>query len=544
MATAPKPTAPARVYDVIVVGSGGAGLVAACAAADRGASVAVLERAPLIGGTTAISGGHLWIPCHPHLGALGLTDTREDALHYLDRITLGSTAGPVIEAFVDNGPRLVTYLERDLGIPLFAVRRPDYHPDFPGAAEARTLEPLPLDASALGPGLPGVRTSPTRPPLTSAEGRTGVPAGLAEERRAKGILTQGAALVAGLVLAAARRGVDLCTGQRMGELIEEDGAVRGVVVHTAEGERVALRSRRAVVLASGGFEWNPALRSDFLPRVPALPVSPPGNEGDGLRLAMRAGARIAGMSEAWWTAAIAVPGQTYDDRPMTRNAVRELAFPGSILVNAAGHRFADEASSYNDLGKAFLAFDQQRHTFPNARAWLITDSAFRRQYPIAGLAPGTPTPSWIPTHSDLGGLAALAGIDPLNLTATVSTFNTHARNGVDPQFERGHNPHDRYNGDGGHQPNPCLGPITTPPFHAVPVTLGINGTKGGVVTDHLGRVLGSSGNPLPGLLACGNVAQSLMGPGYAGSGASLGPALTAAMTVGGEAARQLPAPRT
>ncbi len=534
MAALTPPANPPHTYDVVVVGSGGAGLLAACAAADTGARVAVVERTELLGGTTAISGGQLWIPNHPHLASLGIKDTREEALCYLRRISLGSTGPAVLESFVDNGPRLVSYLERDLGIPLFAVERPDYHPDFPGAKDGRSLEPLPLNAAALGDVLTSVRTS-LRPPTTSAEGRVGLPAEVIDQRRRDHVLTQGTALVAGLVLAGRRRGVDFFTSCRMQELITTDGRVSGVMVSAADGTTV-FHAHRAVILASGGFEWNAQMRADFLPAVPAAPVSPPGNEGDGLRLALELGARHRGMAEAWWTAAARVPGEERDGRPLTRNLVRELACPGSILVNAAGERFVDEASSYNDLGKAFFRFDQQSHTFPNAKAWLVVDAEFRQTYSIAGRDPDADAPEWFLSETEIGALGTLAGISPKTLTETVSEFNTYARHGEDPHFERGDNRHDQYNGDRGHKPNPCLRPLSTPPYYAVPIILGINGTKGGVVTDESGRPLRPDGTPIPGLFACGNVAASLMGPGYAGSGASLGPALTAAMVAGQQAA--------
>jgi hypothetical protein len=200
------------------------------------------------------------------------------------------------------------------------------------------------------------------------------------------------------------------------------------------------------------------------------------------------------------------------------------------LVNASGKRFADEASSYNDLGKAFLDFDPATHRFPNEKAWLIFDRSFKSTRLIAGLAPHQ-QPDWVLHATDLDSLAHKAGIDPIGLSETVAAFNRAAAKGADPDFGRGGNPHDRYNGDPSHMPNPCLAPITEEPFFAVQVRLGANGTKGGLAVDSRSRVLGMDGEPVEGLFAVGEAAAALMGPGYAGSGASLGPALTAAWSL-------------
>ncbi|WP_461163140.1 FAD-dependent oxidoreductase [Arthrobacter sp. R4-81] len=513
-----------RTYDLAVVGSGGAGLVAACAAADRGLSVIVLESTDFLGGTTALSGGQMWIPCSPAMIREGFSDSADAAMAYLQRVTLGVSPAASLRSFLENAPKFVTYLEDELNIPVVNIDRPDYHPDWAGAAMGRTVEPLPVPAQDLGAWKERTRTSPTRRPLTGPETRTGIDNVLVAEREASDVRTQGSGLVAGLVRAALRRGVELRTLARVTSVSRLAG---DFVLGMEEGEIVA----QNVVLASGGFARSADLRKDFLPPVEIVPTAAPGSLGDSLRLGTALGGRLRGMSEAWWTAAASIEGETIDGVSLHRNVVRELAFPGSILVNAAGVRFVNEASSYNDLGKSFYTFDAAGHRFPNQPAWLIFDANFRSTRSIAGIGPSAPAPKEFIEADGLSSLARNCGIDAAALHLTVAENNNSARTGADRRFSRGANAHDRFNGDQAHQPNPCLGPITEPPFFAVPITLGANGTKGGLVTDEFSRVLDHRGEPIRGLFAAGESAAALMGPGYAGSGASLGPALTSAFTL-------------
>ena len=520
-------------YDVAVVGSGGAALVAACAAADRGLSVTVLESTNLLGGTTALSGGQMWIPGSAAMTRAGFKDSADAALQYLRRITLESTPEASLQSFVSNGPRFIDYLENELEMPVVCIDRPDYHPDWPGAASGRSLEPLPVSTEELGLWRERTRTSPTRGPITGPEGRTGVQDSVLRERSAADVRTQGSGLVAGLVKAALRRGVDLQINARVMAITRVS---EQFVLDTAKGQINA----GTVVLAAGGFARNAALRSAFLPPVDIVPTAAPGSLGDGVKLGISLGGSLRSMSEAWWTAAVSIGGESIDTVQLHRNVVRELAFPGSILVNAAGERFVNEASSYNDLGKAFFAFDPASHRFPNQRAWLIFDADFRNTRTVAGVTPTAPLPPEFIQAEDLGSLADRVGIEPTSLIETITKTNQMAATGTDVKFGRGDSLHDRFNGDETHQPNPCLGPISRPPYFAVPVVLGANGTKGGLVTDYVSRVLDHDGVPVEGLFAVGESAAALMGPGYAGSGASLGPALTAAFTL----AEHLGRPRT
>jgi len=514
-------------FDIVVMGSGAAGLTAALFAAELGAKVLVLEKTELVGGTSAISGGQVWIPNNRFL-AHG-DDSRALAMEYLAQVTLGETEPEFLESLVEAAPQMIAQIERLTGLNFAMVDRADYHSEWAGARWGRSLEPLPYDINKLGPAVSLVRRSPHRLPLTSAEIKAGADEALVQERIRTKQVTQGVALICGLVHGCLSKGVTLRPGSRV-EKLERESDGRFAARFSIHGKQEVVRGR-AVILASGGFEWNAELKRAFLCCPDEGAASPPANEGDGLRIGLQAGAALNNMTQAWWSAAFRVPGETYDGQPLVRNIVRELALPGSILVNAQGRRFANEASSYNALGKTFQAFDAQRNTYPNKRAWLVFDEAFKRRYAVASIPPSRTAPDWFAKGSSLSELAARADIDVEELQQTVTRFNAMAATGRDLDFGRGDAKHDQYHGDKT-QPHPNLGSLQQAPFYAIPIFLGNLGTKGGLKTDRHGRVQDMAGESIPGMFACGNVAASWMGPGYPGAGGSLGPIMTAAYLCG------------
>ncbi|WP_197696399.1 FAD-dependent oxidoreductase [Nocardia terpenica] len=524
--------------EVVVVGSGGAGLLAAAVAADAGLSVTVLERTALLGGTTAVSGGMLWVPGNAPMAAAGIEDSPDDALRYLDLVTEGTVPRARLEHYVKAAPEMVQWLLEHTPVRLFPIDRPDYHSEWPGARNVgRCLDNEPFP-TADRPGLLGrIRRGPQFPPLTYHERHLarfdGPDRELLERRRSEGVLTVGAALVAGLVAACDDRGVRFVTEARATALLRADGRVTGV--RTADGREFPAAN---VVLAGGGFEWNAVLRTAFLGDIPVLPASPPGNEGDCLTMALAAGAAVERMSQAWWVPALAGVPERYDGAPLTRHLVGERCLPGSIMVDRHGRRFVNEAVNYHDITRVLFNFDADQHRPDHLPVWLVFDETFRTRYQVGTASPREPAPDWFTSAATPAALAAAIGVDPDELTRTIERFSAHARAGSDPDFHRGETAHDRYYGDPRHGGNPCLGELAAPPFHAVPVVPGALGTKGGPVTGPAGEVLGTDGTAVPGLFACGNVSATVMGPGYPGSGGTLGPALTAAYCLGTALARR------
>jgi 3-oxosteroid 1-dehydrogenase len=490
---------------VAVIGSGAAGLSAALAAARAGAEVTVYERADKLGGTTALSGGVAWLPAHPGLD----DDSPEMALRYMRALAVGDVDDGLVEVFVHEAGSTAARVERDTPLRLRPIPYSDYHAEFDGGRErgGRSLEPAPFDCE---PAIaPLIRDAPNRgAPVTYVElTGAGVDESELERRRERGTMTLGRALVGGLAQACVHAGVGFRTGVRVRERPAAD----------------------AVILASGGFERSEPLVRSFLRGPMMAPTGAPGLEGDGLRIAMAAGAALGTMSEAWWCPAIRIPGEQIDGVPMYRLILAERARPGSLIVDGSGHRFIDEAQNYNDLGRSLQNFDAASFRFQHVPAWLVFDAEYRGRFDLGPLRPSDPDPAWLLRGDSLNELAVAIGAPAEALADTVTRFNEGARDGIDPEFGRGSYAYDRFIGD--------FGPLTRPPYFAVEVVPGCLGTKGGPRTDSHGRVLSmDSGEPLPGLYAVGNAAASPFGLAYPGAGATLGPALVFGFRAGDAAA--------
>ena len=507
------------VAPVVVVGSGAAGLAAALAAAGSGAEVVVLERAPTVGGTTAMSGGVVWMPVHGRRGGPP-HDTVEDVLSYLDALCTGDVDPGLMGAFVSDAHRVADEIEQRSPLEWEVLTQwPDYRGELPGAAAGgRSLWPRPL---RLAPDVEG-RVQPAFDQPS--------PAQAAEVPDNDGVVlrghVRGRALAGGLLVGALDAGVEVRTGARVEQLVLDGGRVVGVV---ADGRLEAGR----VVLASGGFQHDAVLRHTHLTGPPVAPMGPAGCRGDGLRMAVDAGAALANMSEGWWMPAMHAPGELVDGVRHFRPLHGERAQPGGILVDATGARFVDEAQNYGDVGRALRA--RARASASGPVCWLVFDAAYRRRYPVGPLSPGDPDPEWLARAEDVEGLAKELDMAPETLVATVARFNDGARRGTDDDFGRGTRPYDAWIGDR-HAPHPTLAALRDGPYYALEVHLGCMGTKGGPRTDDRGRVQLAAGGAVPGLYAAGNAAASPFGAATAAGGATLGPALVFGYRAGEAAA--------
>ncbi len=523
--------------DFLIVGSGAAGLTAAIVAKDRGLRVTVIEKADRLGGATAVSGGVVWIPNNHHMSAAGIADSKDDARRYIARLADGRSSDELIDVFVERGPEMLRYMEAHTPLRFSAIAGyPDYHPEFPGGRPGgRSLEVDLFDPQLLGPWAKKLRRSAVfgMAIMTVTEAiewrvfsrPAQLPFTTLAKRYKQGLLSSGGALCGGLLQACINRGIEPLVLTAARELVVEEGAVIGLKA-TAPNKELSIRAHKGVLLASGGFEWSPELAARFLSGPLSHPNSPPANEGDGLRMAMAVGADLGNMSEAWWCPSLVIPGEEYDGRQLSRGDFAIRSMPHSIIVNRRGQRFVNEAHNYNDMMKAFFAFDPVAYERTNLPAWLILDQNYRDKYALLTAIPGMPTPDFIPQAETLAELAQKVGIDPQGLAATVERVNGFARAGVDSDFRRGESVYDHFYGDPEHQPNPNLGVLEKPPFFALQVHPGAIGTKGGPRVNRHAQVLRTDGRPITGLYAAGNAMAGITGPGYPGAGSTIAMAMT------------------
>lgn len=523
--------------DVVVLGSGGAAMTAAIAAHDFGASeVVILERSGMVGGTTAMSGGMLWIPNNHHMHEEGIEDSDEEVVTYLDSLAPGALDPETLWSFMQNGPEMLRYLAERTPVRLRAFKDfPDYQPYSPGAKPdgGRSLDNEAFSFERLGKWAGRVNPSkmayPLRGSLMEAISGSLDEATLAE-REAGDYRGLGQALAGALFMAVLDRNIPVEFEKRARKLVKDGDKVIGVIAEDANGKPFSVRARRGVVIATGGFEWNETLVKAFVRGPLTGPVSVPENEGDGLLMAIEAGAQLGNMQNAFWMQSV------LEFKPQHRNAKPnyllgsdERARPGAILVNRAGKRFVNEAANYNALGKSLHAFDAGTHTYANLPYWLIIDQRYKDKYHTFNSPPGGPTPSFMMKADTLEELAEVAGIDPQGLVATVARFNDMVRKGHDDDFNRGDNTYDNFYMWGDTDFDPpyrTLGVIDQGPFYAVKMEAGALGTAGGPRTNADAQVVDWNGNPIPGLYAAGNAMAAVLGEIYGGAGGTLGPGLT------------------
>lgn len=514
-----------RIVDVVVVGTGGAALTAATLAHDGGAEVLIVEKEPMLGGTTAVSGGGVWLPGNHVMAAAGVDDSREEALAYIRRVAGDRVPDPeLLEVYVDTAPEVLRYLEDHTPLSTHIQPLPDYYWPwhFPGTkmTPGRTVE---ADPYPVGEELPewadrivkrgtlmslGAATTlaedlgPQTPELQAELAR----------REAQDIRPKGAALIARLFKGLLERGVETLLEAPARELVTDDvGDVIGLVVHH-DGAPLRIGTRKGVVLACGGFEWNPALVRAHL-GYDVYPLSPGGNTGDGLVMATTAGAQLGNMDSYWGTPVMFDPQITRDGEQVPQFEWGRGA-PASFVVNGKGTRFANEALPYNDFPKAFGEYDTEAVEFPNAGpGWQIFDQSVRDRQRILSMFPGEPDPDWVIKAHTIRELAEKIDVDPDALEATFEAWNTHAADGVDPDFGR----HER-----GLMSPGAVKPLTQPPFYAVAIHPGMLGTNGGPRLDRNGQVLRLGGGVIGGLYAAGNTAANVFGWAYPSGGGTLG----------------------
>lgn len=538
--------------DVVVLGTGAAGLTAALSAADTGATVALLEKSDAVGGTTAISGGTCWVPVHHRSDLADPPDRREDALAYLAALSHGLIRPEIAATFVDEGAPVFAWLESATGLTFSVVDGfPDYHPEHTGGRPTggRSLDPGLFPYPTLGPWADRVVRPAKNPhltldetPLGGSDGR--IPREELEARRRSDVRGCGAALVGGLLGALLARGVEPRLGHRATGLVVDDGRVVGVHVDTSSGP-VTIHADGGVVIATGGFEWNDDLVRAFLRGPMTSPASYPANTGDGLVMVMAVGARLGMMREAWWVPTIEIPGDELFGRPRSQIVLRERTLPRSIIVNRRGVRFTNEAANYNAFGGALHQFEPVAFDYANLPCWLVFDHAHFERYGFAGHW-GERPPAWVERADDLDALGDRLALPPGSLPATVARWNELVAGGRDADHGRGDSAYDGWNGDASRRGTPwaTLGPIDTGPFYAVELHSGCLGTKGGPDTDVHARVVDHDGEPIDGLYAAGNAMACPTGMVYGGAGGTLGPAIVFGRIAGRHAATNAAASRS
>lgn len=529
----------AEQFNFVVVGSGAAGLVAAITASQCGLRPLIIEKADVWGGTTATSGGVLWVPGNPVMAADGDIEDPATVRRYVEGL-LGEEASErnlaKAHAFLETAPAMARMLAGE-GIRWIRSRtHPDYYPHVEGNGIGRTLESAEFDGTALGERFLTMRNAGLDIPALSSDQfgtvalaksrlgpllETALTVGRYKLKRMLGKkpLGNGRALVAALMQIVMARGIELRLGTAMVELVTDHGAVTGLVV-VSGGRRETLPAPAGVVLTAGGFSRNPALRQKLQGREQVWPNAIPEDTGDALAAGLAVGADHERLDDSWWMPSIQI------DDSANALALGLRALPGSIVVNAEGQRYMNEAASYMTTGRVMF-----EHGAATSRHWLLMDGKFLNKYVFAELSQESIRAKMLKMGtlrqaSTIAALARQCGLPPAALEATVTRFNAFAKAGRDEDFARGDTAYDRHWADPAHKPNASLGAIENGPFWATLIRPGDLGTNGGLKTDAHARVLDPSDRPITGLYAAGNSASSPFGRTYPGAGATIAAAAT------------------
>jgi len=544
--------------DVLVIGSGGGGMTAALAADASGLDTLIVEKSPHFGGSTALSGGGIWVPGAPSQRKAGYVPDPDAVFEYLKQITGGMVSDARLRQYVEAAPEMMEFLQ-NLSPWVEFVWKPgyaDYYPELPGGSELGSTINVPaIDLCKLG----DEEQNLLHPLALAPKGIWFAPKDLRlfyqvrQNWRGKAVLVKliwrmfrarvfgdrmaaiGQSLAARLRLALKQQGIPLWLSSPMTELVTDvDGTVTGAVVEQ-EGRQRRIHARRGVILASGGFDHDMSWRRQHLPVLEKdWSFGNPAAMGDGIRAGEKVGGSTDLLDEAWWFPAICWP----DGR--LQFMLNERMMPSQFVVNGDGKRFINEAAPYMDFAHAMI--EGQRSGVEHIPCWLVTDIRSFHRYVVAGhlpipKVPFAPVPTgrkvpkaWLDSGvvkeaNSLEELAAKIEVPAANLRATAERFNALARSGHDDDFNRGDSAYDNYYGDPT-LPNPNLYPLGKPPYYAFQIILGDLGTSGGLRTDEFARVLRDDDSVVKGLYAVGNTSAAVMGRSYAGAGATIGPAMT------------------
>lgn len=543
-------------FDVVVVGSGAGGITAALAAQAKGLSVVLIEKAAHFGGSSARSGGGVWIPNNSVLKRDGVTDTPQAAKMYLEAIVTGVSQDR-IDAYLEHGPRTLDFILENSPLQMEWVKGySDYYPEAPGGRlMGRSVEPKPFDTNTLGDKRKLLEPDYTKTPRNFAVMQSDYkwlnllmrsPKGVARAMKVgarflafqagrKRMVVRGQALMGAMGKGLFDKNIPLWLECPLVDLETTgsgaDTKVTGVVVER-NGQRETIKARHGVILTAGGFERNAEMRNKYQrqPITTEWTVGAEANTGDAIVAAEKVGASLSFMEDSWWGPTIPLKGTPWF-------ALSERSLPGSFMINAKGERFMNESLPYVEATHRMYGgeFGQGEGPGENIPTWIVFDQRYRDRYMFAGNTARQPLPGrWFKNEilfkaDTIESLAEKIGVPVENLKKTVERFNGFARSGVDEDFGRGKSGYDHYYGDPTNKPNPALGELVKAPFYAAKMVPGDLGTKGGIDTDANGQALRADGTPIAGLYAAGNCSSPVMGHTYAGPGATIGPAMVFGM---------------
>ena len=558
--------------DILVVGSGGGGMTAALIAKDLGNDTLLIEKGAFYGGSTALSGGAVWVPSSHLMKQAGIKDSPEEALTYLKKITGGKVSEERLLAYIDKAAEMIKYLEEYTHACFKVVHEyPDYYPEIEGGKPngSRTIEPKPFNARRLKQMWRDLYVPPAQEVvlgkimvsagdvrgLLGSSLRTRIKAGrlfasyfLNPWRflaRYDTRLTLGNALIGRMRLSMAERKIPLWLNTPARKLLVEGDRVTGLVADK-DGKTIHIQVKKGIIFAAGGFEKNQAMREKYQnqPVSSEWSMGSPDNTGDAIKMGLDIGASVGLMDDAWWMPTTVIPGKCMpwytknswweklalkQGKSLAWFLLVDRSLPGTIIVNSKGRRFTNEAAPYIDFVNAQMASHGEKCSA--VPAYMIADQRYHLKYPMGPIMLAHPTKKFVKSgflyKSDtLEDMAKKCGIDSDGLIDEVKKFNQYAATGKDLDFNKGESPIDTYYADAAVKPNPCLAPINKPPFYAMRIYPGDIGTKGGLNTDVNASVLREDGSPIKGLYATGNCAASVMGNTYPGAGGTIGPSMT------------------